>query len=130
MAAPSFPSFKSFPEVDPGPSQRRSPSPPKSKRKDEKRRKDRNKEDKDRRKREKHHSDKLIRRADHALDSVQDDERLKAMEDRQRKDALPAFYSDRKGDRLNITYGGIHAGDIPKYRLVGGKCCGGCSMGD
>ena len=30
------------------------------------------------------------------------------------------FYSDRKGDLLNIQYGGLHAGDIPKYRLVGG----------
>lgn len=30
------------------------------------------------------------------------------------------FYSDRKGDLLNIQYGGFHAGDIPKYRLVGG----------
>ena len=29
------------------------------------------------------------------------------------------FYSDRKGDLLNIQYGGLHAGDIPKYRLVG-----------
>ena len=30
------------------------------------------------------------------------------------------FYSDRKGDLLNIQYGGLHAGDVPKYRLVGG----------
>ena len=30
------------------------------------------------------------------------------------------FYSDRKGDLLNVQYGGLHAGDIPKYRLVGG----------
>ena len=30
------------------------------------------------------------------------------------------FYSDRKGDLLNIQYGGLHGGDIPKYRLVGG----------
>jgi hypothetical protein len=30
------------------------------------------------------------------------------------------FYSDRKGDLFNIQYGGLHAGDIPKYRLVGG----------
>ena len=30
------------------------------------------------------------------------------------------FYSDRKGDLLNIQYGGLHAGDIPKYRIVGG----------
>ena len=30
------------------------------------------------------------------------------------------FYSDRKGDLLNIHYGGLHADDIPKYRIVGG----------
>jgi len=30
------------------------------------------------------------------------------------------FYSDRKGDLLNIQYGGLYAGDIPKYRIVGG----------
>ena len=30
------------------------------------------------------------------------------------------FYSDRKGDLLNIQYGGLYAGDIPKYRTVGG----------
>ena len=30
------------------------------------------------------------------------------------------FYSDPKGDLLNIQYGGLYAGDIPKYRLVGG----------
>ncbi|KDR85329.1 hypothetical protein GALMADRAFT_234148 [Galerina marginata CBS 339.88] len=31
-----------------------------------------------------------------------------------------AFYSDRKGDFMNIQYGGLHAGDVPKYRLVAG----------
>ncbi|KAF6766535.1 NRDE-2, necessary for RNA interference-domain-containing protein [Ephemerocybe angulata] len=30
------------------------------------------------------------------------------------------FFSDRKPDRLNIQYGSIHAGDIPKYRLIYG----------
>ena len=29
------------------------------------------------------------------------------------------FFLDRKGDELNIVYGSIHAGDIPKYRHVG-----------
>lgn len=31
----------------------------------------------------------------------------------------PAFYSDRKGDILNVKYGRIHSGDIPKYGLLG-----------
>ncbi|KAI0080269.1 DUF1740-domain-containing protein [Panus rudis PR-1116 ss-1] len=33
-------------------------------------------------------------------------------------DTKTIFYSDRKGDPLNITYGGIHRGDVPKYHLV------------
>lgn len=128
MSAPSFssfPSFASFPESVPGPSKRRSPSPPRSRRKDEKRkdgtrdktRKDKHKDDKEkhkRDKRDKHHSDRIT-------PILVDDERLKAEEDRKRKDEKPpVFYSDRKGDRLNVTYGGLHAGDVPKYRLVGG----------
>lgn len=32
----------------------------------------------------------------------------------------PLYYSDRKGDPLNQTYGSLHAGDVPKYRLVNG----------
>jgi len=31
------------------------------------------------------------------------------------------FYSDRKGDPLNIQYGGLHAGDIPRYHVVNSK---------
>lgn len=30
------------------------------------------------------------------------------------------YYSDRKGDSLNIQYGSLHAGDVPKYHLAGG----------
>jgi hypothetical protein len=129
----SFPSFDSFPVLDPGPSERRSTSPPKSKRKDEKRRKDKDKGDKDKIKRNKYHHEKSIRPVDHSYGSrsaVPDDERLKAEEDRQRKDSPAVFYTDRKGDRLNVRYGGLHAADVPKYRLVGGKLFGGCPIGD
>lgn len=31
------------------------------------------------------------------------------------------FYSDRRGDPLNIQYGGLHAGDIPRYHVVDSK---------
>jgi len=53
-----------------------------------------------------------------------DDERLKAEEDsarrtRQRDVSQPVFFSDKKGDPLSMQYGGIHAGDIPKYHLFG-----------
>jgi hypothetical protein len=34
---------------------------------------------------------------------------------------LRTFYSDRKGDPLNVTYGSIHSGQIPKYHLVSGE---------
>ncbi|KAK2461663.1 hypothetical protein APHAL10511_006126 [Amanita phalloides] len=30
------------------------------------------------------------------------------------------FYSDRRGDMLNIQFGGLHVGDVPKYHLVDG----------
>lgn len=30
------------------------------------------------------------------------------------------FYSDKRGDMLNIQFGGLHVGDVPKYHLVGG----------
>src|ERR1700734_4217273 len=109
------PTFSSFPELDPGPSTRRSSSPSRSKRKDQKRRKE-----KDKSKRDKHYSDKSVRPVDYTYGSrstVQEDERLKAHEDRERKDAPPVFYTDRKGDHLNLSYGGLHAGDVPKYRL-------------
>jgi hypothetical protein len=121
-APKSFPSFSSFPEFDSGPSNQR--SPPRSQ--DDKRRKEGAKGDKDKRRRDKHRSDKSRRQVDNTDESrgtVQDDERLKAEEHRQRKGTPAVFYTDRKGDRLNIRYGGLYAGDVPKYRLVGGKFC-------
>ncbi len=30
------------------------------------------------------------------------------------------FYSDRRGDMLNIQFGGLHAGDVPRHHLVNG----------
>lgn len=35
-------------------------------------------------------------------------------------DARPLFFVDRRGDPLNVQYGGLHAGNIPKHRLVAG----------
>ena len=53
-----------------------------------------------------------------------DDERIKAEEDSARRagkqdDSQLVFFSDKKGDPLNIQYGGIYSRDIPKYRLAG-----------
>lgn len=59
--------------------------------------------------------------------SIPDDEKIKAEEDRRlaqsdiqesQWDSPPVFISDRKGDQLNVTYGGIHAGNVPKYHIV------------
>ena len=33
----------------------------------------------------------------------------------------PLFYNDFKGDDLNIRYGGLHKGDVPRYRRLGGQ---------
>ncbi|KAH9944116.1 NRDE-2, necessary for RNA interference-domain-containing protein [Epithele typhae] len=57
----------------------------------------------DEERRQKVEEDRQVR-ADHALESR---ERL-------------VYFSDRKGDSLNAHYGGLHAGDVPKYRLVAG----------
>jgi hypothetical protein len=53
-----------------------------------------------------------------------DDERKKAEEDlarrtRQQDVSQPTFFSDKKGDQLNLQYGGIYSRDVPKYHLVG-----------
>jgi hypothetical protein len=130
MTAPSFssfPTFDSIPEFDPD--EQRSRSSPKLEGKDEKRNR---KGEKDKHKRDKRRSEKSIRPVDHSYlpRSTKDDESLKYEEDKQHKETSTVFYSDRKGDHLNVRYGGLHAGDVPKYRLVGGKFCIGSSIGD
>ncbi|KAG0696046.1 NRDE-2, necessary for RNA interference-domain-containing protein [Suillus ampliporus] len=140
------PSFASFPDLDPGPS-RHSPSPTRNETTAdeyrEKNRKDQNDKSQRRGKKLKDESRKAKRRqtAKHDLEpvlprqhrhtwkgvSIPDDEKLKAEEDRRlaqndlqesQWNSRPVFFSDRKGDQLNVTYGGIHTGDIPKYHLV------------
>ncbi|GJE85747.1 NRDE-2, necessary for RNA interference-domain-containing protein [Phanerochaete sordida] len=133
-APPSFssfpPAFGSFPELEPGPSKPKQQSSSEHK---EKREKSRPKKDKDR-DRKKHRTDR------EDSDNDRRSERKKQKHDRpkyQDADSVPgsrerkqysatvpeeltysSFYSDRKGDILNVTYGGIHAGDIPKYRPI------------
>ncbi|CAG8766328.1 14734_t:CDS:2, partial [Acaulospora colombiana] len=56
-----------------------------------------------------------------------DDENLKATEDMELGKAkesdepayVKGYYVDKKGDPLNITYGGLHKGDIPKFHRAG-----------
>lgn len=111
MNVPSFSSFPSF-DSDSGP--RNPPSTSPSSSKPEIGRHHRHKKDKDKR-----DKDKRDKKKDRSTDnrSIHDDERLKAEEDRKRTDEKPLYFSDRKGDNLNVRYGGLHAGDVPKYRL-------------
>jgi hypothetical protein len=144
MSAPSFssfpPSFASFPDLDPGPSRL---SPPlkgnsdtrgrrEGSRKDKKEKSQhRSKKSKDEPRKDKRHKTEKYdsEQQKHAWTgaNILDDEKLKVEEDRRltqsglqpsKWDSRPLFFSDRKGDQLNITYGGIHAGNIPKYHLV------------
>lgn len=142
MSAPSFssfpPSFTSFPDLDPGPSKRSStpkndaPSskkPSKHKERDDVARKDR------KRKHEKHKHDALSHSKRHRSEKGYvrpDDDALKAQEDAslrreeayniQRPGSPPLYFTDRKGDPLNVQYGGLHAGSVPRYYLVGCEC--------
>lgn len=143
MSAPSLPSFtpsfSSFPVLpDPGPSKRtRSPDQFDTTivhRDHSNEAYQRNREDRsdwwDRRldkekksKREKHisHFPEPTRHSSWVKDIVHHDERNKQDEDRRfavQDHTQWSFFSDRKGDPLNITYGSIHAGDLPKYRPV------------
>lgn len=105
----SFPSFNSFPELDPGPSNQRSPS-------------------QDDTRHNGHKKDKLRKLKKHRDSTILNDERVKAVQDRQIKltssadSNPPLYYSDRRGDRLNVSYGMLHPGDVPKYRLISGTC--------
>lgn len=139
MDVPSFssfpPSFSSFPDLDLDPSK-----PPKSssRQADEDRSKRKDKHRKEKKLKDSKHThedlglDRRLRRhrsKERAGKEVRlpfDDERLKEEEDRwrARSETQPSsskvlFYSDRKGDPLNVQYGGLHAASVPRYHLVG-----------
>jgi len=151
MSAPSFtsvpPTFSSFPDLTepnsktqpvPGPSHRRnrSPSP---RRKDGVR--ERHKRDRTHKKeRPVHNEDRRRRRsrsrsrkekgtsrlvpAEEELRRAESDRRSKPAEDAGLDHILGSsyhFYSDRKGDQLNVVYGSLHTGAVPKHSLVGSK---------
>lgn len=139
MSAPSFssfpPSFSSFPDPDAGPS--RAGSPPDTKGDDRKshpkvkKHKDKESSKSKRHEREKvsshRHKSKPERKPDHSCD-LEYDERIKEGEDSRRKrgdpsqpsraSSPPLYFTDKKGDALNVTYGGLHTGSIPKYHVV------------
>lgn len=131
---PSFssfpPTFNSFPDAEAGPSKPKQESSAtredqhhrvsKSRNEDkatrEKRKTDMSANDKDKgKKKSRRHRDAnheqsgddrhLIRRESGLYSSTTDS-------------ASRLFYSDRKGDVLNVKYGGLHKGDIPKHHLL------------
>lgn len=94
MTAPSFAlSFSSFPDFD-------------SESKDDDRKE---RDDKKRHKKRKHKQEHHRRETSPEREDVPTNELL--------LDRL--FYSDKGGDFLNIQFGGLHVGDVPKYNLVG-----------
>ncbi|THH06938.1 hypothetical protein EW145_g3737 [Phellinidium pouzarii] len=142
----SFPPvFSSFPDVKPSLSSRpQSPhvseheSLKHAKHKDKKRRNERgsdcNKDNEIRighekegyRKKRDRHRDGTSKHANYER-SESSRHRTKQMDDEREHDAKHTqtadiysrvFFQDGKGDPLNITYGGLHTGDIPKYWLV------------
>lgn len=139
-APPSFssfpPSFTSFPDLGSSSRQDLGTEPSVTASVQQRDSKDKDKES-DRKKKKRDRRDKQSRlgripsreRGDGIRDSQSnvrafDDERLKAEEDsarrtRQRDVSQPVFFSDKKGDPLSMQYGGIHAGDVPKYHLFG-----------
>ncbi|PIL31641.1 hypothetical protein GSI_06343 [Ganoderma sinense ZZ0214-1] len=144
----SFPAFASFPDLDPGPSSS-TPREETKVGKDKGHKKStrgEDGEDDNERKKKKHKYKHRVRedggRVRHKRRSssrsptrewerygLVDDERRKQEEDRghsredgDRRNAQQGlvYFTDQKGDPLNLRYGGLHAGDVPKYRLVGG----------
>ena len=147
MSAPSFssfpPSFSTFPDLDSAQpaassssSTEKKPSSvlrSKSEQKEEGKRKqsnEKNKRGKDRERRDESGHRSKHRERHREREHHTTDEYLKEREDAYRRglegpgsanDTLLTVFSDRKGDLLNVKYGGLHAGDIPKYYIVGRK---------
>ncbi|KAF9015505.1 NRDE-2, necessary for RNA interference-domain-containing protein [Cyathus striatus] len=132
MSAPSFssfpPSFSSFPELDAGNGrtsqssneERIQEQSRKSSRSEHNHRKGKEKKrDKESAGEKERRKDKDRHRSRHD-ESRRYDASPKRPVDIDSEDSHRFFYSDRKGDPLNIIYGGLHAGDVPKYRLVEG----------
>lgn len=138
MSAPSFssfpPSFGSFPDLEKREDKKGSD---KLSRKDGESREEKptkNKQphgDRNKRSHRRGRDNKKIRDGDKRKDgksirSERDDEQVKREEDRHAR--LGATYDvgtpglfmvDKTGDPMNIVYGGIHGGEIPRYRRVG-----------
>ncbi|PBL01212.1 hypothetical protein ARMGADRAFT_1007241 [Armillaria gallica] len=105
MSAPSFssfpPSFESFPEElsnDPGPSRPR----------DDTKHRKRSHREKGFKKETTREKVKRYRHENRDRDATEADD----------VSTTRFFYSDRRGDPLNLQYGRLHKGDIPKYKCI------------
>ncbi len=119
MSAPSFssfsPSFKSFPDLNAGSgNESKPPGDDVKQRKKHKKRDRRDRVDSTGHKRSKRHGEG-------SNDQTVSVDYTGQFLEPEPLHSRPLFYSDRKGDLLNVKYGSLHAGDIPKYHLVGRK---------
>lgn len=137
----SFPLFNSFPDLDEpkaSSSKAESSTNNKKEKKDKKDRlekkksshKHRRHDDDDRDERDrKHRKEKRSSRTYKDYDLYDDERSSRRKDEAPSHDATlanplsgidgdhPIYYSDRRGDPLNITYGGLHSYDVPKYIL-------------
>lgn len=141
MPPPSFssfpPIFNSFPDLDapnaPGSSTQGRHDDPGSPRRNEKHTKDRKRDkDEDRAERAKRRKKEKRRDRGNVSDGSQDNsqERLPGSRSRRHRNDVGRsdeaaqrmqsrlFYEDHRGDGLNVKFGGLYAGDIPKYSLA------------
>lgn len=131
---PSFssfpPTFSSFPDIEAGTSKRKDASSPCIEEKKTKTQNDSktSRRDRERRKEKITHGDERHERKHkkHFREKYSGDDALRDSTSHLTESAADlatrSFYSDRKGDALNITYGGLHSGDVPKHHLVASKC--------
>lgn len=139
MSAPSFssfpPAFSSFPDLEAGSSSPKDTS----KLREEKGREKGDKKDKRKARerdddRQRNSTDEKKRKHEHARKSrrIRSGDEERPAKHRKKEEFLYAdgtnrtdtdsrsriFFEDRKGDSLNVTYGSLHLGDVPKYRPV------------
>ncbi|KAG5718792.1 UPF0614 protein [Termitomyces sp. T112] len=115
MSAPSFssfpPSFSSFPDLDTGPSTPSLAQPTKKGSRDKDKRERRKGKSKDKKRSPGSTTDTLDCNSENSRYIEHDTSSASNITSR-------FYYSDRKGDLYNIQYGGLHAGDIPKYHII------------
>ncbi|KAL4241783.1 NRDE2 family protein [Abortiporus biennis] len=112
----SVPSFTSFPDLEPGPSR---PSHTDSDSKSKSRSRDKEHEKRRHKKKERERSQRKSKGDQGGYTTgIEEHETELYPEGYLRPDGNIVYYKDTKGDRYNITYGGPHGSDIPKYTLI------------